>query len=401
MNHRVTGNNIAPQDSTIDTNLKVSQSNKSPIIKVDKPQILSIPETPKRFNQQQKPSKPVSKPKIFTATPDDSIAFNLKIKKTNDYLFDNTLIKDYLNPIPLSDRIWLLKDIKPVENSEIVLFKDSIQTKQDSLQIENQADFSDTDSIKVNKNSSADLFIQDSISSSQNQDSAKIYTEVPVQGSKNELWNTNKDIISGLLIIAVAITGFLRVTNYKYLRDLFSALIYNQEARKMQKTVNLHNQTPSFVLNGLFLLNTSIFIYQIINYYQIKTILNQSILLIPIFMALIIAYGIIKVSIYRFVAFVFETTQETKEYLFFSYLHNKIFAIAILPIIIVIPYIEPNILPLLFKIGGFIFISLYFIQLFRGFSIILKNLASLLYLFLYLCALEILPLIIVYRILIN
>ncbi len=408
MNHRVTGNNIAQQDSIQDANnINISQTNQSTTIKVDKPQILSIPETPKRFSQPQRVAKPITKPKIFTASPDDSIAFNLKVRKESDNILEKTLVNDYLNPIPLSDRIWLTKEISNVitqepaiTSPEVISNEDSLSVVQDTINVKDTPAISIADSTK-NSELSPVHFIQDSVSVTQSQDSVKVYTEVPVSKSKNEARDTNKDIISGLLILAVAITGFLRVTNYKYLRDLFSALIYNQEARKMQKTVNLHNQTPSLILNGLFLLNISIFIYQIVNYYQIKTIINQSILLIPIFMALIIIYGLIKVSLYRFVAFVFETTQETKEYLFFNFLHNKVFAIAILPIIIVVPYIEPKILPLLFKIGGFIFISLYFIQLFRGFTIILKNLASLLYLFLYLCALEILPLIIVYKILIK
>ena len=213
--------------------------------------------------------------------------------------------------------------------------------------------------------------------------------------------NLDKDILSGLLLLAVAITGFLRFTNYKYLRELFSALIFSQNARKMQKTVNLHYRTPAFILNGLFLFNTSIFLYQIINYYHLKTIFNQSLLLIPAFMLLIIAFGMSKVALYRFVGYVFETKLDTKEYLFFNFLNNKIFAIAILPIIIVVPYIEVEIVPILFKIGGVIFVSLYFTQLFRGFTIILKNVASLFYMFLYLCALENLPLIIIYNILIR
>ncbi len=410
MNQRVTENNNAFQDSILDAkNVTINPLEKSAEIKVTKPQILTIPETPKRFNKALKPSKPITEPKIFTSTPDDSIAFNLKVRKESENIFNQTLVNDYLNPIPLSDRVWLIKDIESYSNSEIAIAISELNTEKDSGNIKQDSIFasgsSDDNYASNSIKSTADISTSDSIDNTNDQyqtrDSVKTHVEVPILIKTNDSKNINKDILSGLLLLAVAVTGFLRVTNYKYLRELFSALIFNQNARKMQKTVNLHNRTPAIILNGLFLLNTSIFLYQITNYYQIITIFNQSLFLIPLFMALIIFYGTIKVALYRFVAFVFETTTETKEYLFFNYLHNKVFAIAILPIIIVIPYIEPNVLPLLFKIGGFIFISLYFIQLFRGFTIILKNLASLLYLFLYLCALEILPIVIIYKILIK
>ncbi len=414
MNLKETWENIAYKDSTKETNTKIKTLETDTLkLNVNQPQLLSIPETPQRFTEKTKKIKPVAKTKIFTPTPEDSISFNLITRKPEKNIINQTLVHDYLNPLPLGDRQWLNNHIN---NLTVIKTTDIASDKASSTDTISHQINSITDTVLPHSENPENLnkafqqtVIVDSIQNSATiknnntevkdteQTSIEIPSIIPISDNRN----LDKDILSGLLLLAVAITGFLRVTNYKYLRELFSALIFSQNARKMQKTVNLHYQTPAFILNGLFLFNTAIFLYQIINFYNLKTIFNQSLLLIPAFMTLLIAYGLIKVALYRFVAYIFETTLETKEYLFFNLLNNKIFAIAILPIIIVVPYIESDIVPILFKIGGVIFISLYFMQLFRGLSIILKNLASLFYMFLYLCALEFLPLIIIYNILIR
>ncbi len=404
---------IAYQDSTSDSNSKSSVINTdAQNLKVNKPQLLTIPETPKRFTKARQKTKVITKPQSFVPTPEDSIIFNLKTRKTESNIFKQTIVYDYLNPIPLSDRTWLNINNEATQNTVDTSFivtnrisEDTLATDQETklesiaeTNLSNKDTIEDGHQVRVDPSHVNDI-VQYHLP--EKKDSTQTQIEISKILPFEENKNLDKDILSGLLLLAVAITGFLRFTNYKYLRELFSALIFSQNARKMQKTVNLHYRTPAFILNGLFLFNTSIFLYQIINYYHLKTIFNQSLLLIPAFMLLIIAFGMTKLALYRFVSYVFETKLDTKKYLFFYFLNNKIFAIAILPIIIVVPYIELEIVPILFKIGGVIFVSLYFMQLFRGLTIILKNVASLFYMFLYLCALEILPLIIIYNILIR
>ncbi len=404
---------IAYQDSTSTSNSQTSVTNSdAQNLKVDKPQLLTIPETPKRFTKSKPKTKIVAKPKTFVASAEDSVNFNLISRKAESNILKQTIVHDYLNPIPLSDRTWININNKGAHDTDHSTFISANTITQDSLVTDQESNIESLADTNLNNKDTIDeghqvlvdsIHVNDIVQNNlvEKKDTTQTQIEISAILPFEENKNLDKDILSGLLLLAVAITGFLRFTNYKYLRELFSALIFSQNARKMQKTVNLHYRTPAFILNGLFLFNTSIFLYQIINYYHLKTIFNQSLLLIPAFMLLIIAFGMSKVALYRFVGYVFETKLDTKEYLFFNFLNNKIFAIAILPIIIVVPYIEIEIVPILFKIGGVIFVSLYFTQLFRGFTIILKNVASLFYMFLYLCALEILPLIIIYNILIR
>ena len=204
-----------------------------------------------------------------------------------------------------------------------------------------------------------------------------------------------------LLILSVTVTGLVRLTSIKYLGELFRATFNMQAANKMFTSVNIRNSKPSWILSTLFIFNTGIFIFEALAFYG-NTIfgLTGFPLLIAIWILLVI-FGLIKIFLYRVTGFVFETSVPTMEYLFNSSLLNKIYAIVLLPLISVIPFINVWMVPNLIKLGIGIFISLYILQLIRGAAIILQNTFSLFYMFLYFCALEILPLVIFYKILFN
>ncbi|WP_066632040.1 DUF4271 domain-containing protein [Labilibacter marinus] len=368
-------------------------------VNVPKPSISQIPEVPKRF---QTPKAPIVVKKIeFIPSAKDSIEFNLKTKsQQNQGFLNHTVVDDFLEPISQSDKMW----VKGSVNSKIQYHSGaSLEEKAEEKQQDHEgAKRKESDTIRVIPVSDSTYITSSDSIKAQNDSIDVVQKELIVQEKVNiEEKDSSRDVLTGLLILAVAVTGVIRLTNFKYLQDLFSSVVFSQYARKMQKEENMRNQKAGFALSILFLFNTSLFIYEYIHYNNIKTFVDDSLILIPIAMGLVMAFGVVKGLLYRFVSFVFESTQETNDYIFYTKLHDKIFGLIILPVILVVPYIDPEALPLLFNVGIGIFILLYIIQLFRGLLIILRDVASLFYMFLYLCALEILPLVIMYNILIN
>jgi len=373
---------------------------KADSIKLSSPVLQSIPDVPRRF-VERRVEKPVRK-ELFVPTAEDSISFNLLLREDETLGFlNNTVVKDYLNPVKLSDREWLTHTVASKidttrVDAELLVNKEELSINPEQISgIDSSVvtiEYALTDSVdKIDKDTVAQV----------SQLKQEVIAQTESKSEPGFFQSHNRDVLSGLLLLSVALVGVVRMTNYKYLRELFTSIVFSLEARKMQKTVNLRNQKHAVVLNFLFLFNASIFVYQIISFYKIETIFSQNLVLIPIIMGVILLFGLVKSIIYRFVAFVFETEAETKEYLFYSLLHNKIFALVILPIIVVVPYIEVEVLPILFKIGIGVYVFLYIVQIFRGTTIILNNLASLFYMFLYLCALEIMPLIVAYNVLVK
>ncbi|WP_282037558.1 DUF4271 domain-containing protein [Saccharicrinis aurantiacus] len=375
---------FAPQNTiTADsTSTEIKPSLNSELKVKSSTTITSIPETPVRF-QVQKRYTPRKKIKHYTPSAEDSIKYNLKVRPVNNKspLFDN-VVNDYLNPIPRSDKQWI--NTATTDNSGVI---EIIKHEKENEEI--------------NQTLNSLALEADSIINQENNTRTETQTLVGENSKLKEgqfISSTDKDVISGLLIFVIAIVGFLRISNFKYLKELFSSLIYSQAARKLTTTFSTQNQLPSFVLNVLFVLNASIFLYLFSSYFQLSHVKLLGLWLIPICMLIILAYFTFKAGMYRLVAYIFDTTDQTKEYLWIGQRHSKIGSLILLPFIAIIPYIEISMVEILLKIGILLMISLYLIQITRGLQLILGNIASLFYLFLYLCALEILPLLIMYNI---
>jgi len=106
----------------------------------------------------------------------------------------------------------------------------------------------------------------------------------------------------------------------------------------------------------------------------------------------IVLYFFLKNLLFRFVGFIFDVQKGTREYLFNANMLSKAFGIASLPVICVVPFVDVLTATFLLKAGLCLFLLMYFIQLIRGAKIILRSPLSIFYMFLYFCALEILPL---------
>ena len=286
----------------------------------------------------------------------------------------------------------ITKDTLSTEVKQKKLQKSSVETSTKKLQDSTFA-FASGDTANVvtkNNKDSANIFLQGTTS----------LPDPIVRKSTSPLKKYN-DWLSIFLIFSVVIIGILRISSMKFLRELFNSAFYSQAATKMYSSVNIRNSKPSFVLSFLFFVNTGLFIFEALVFYRATIFGQEGFSLLLIVWSVIVGYDVIKGFLYRMTGFVFDTSFLTGEYLFNAAMLSKVYAIVLLPIISVIPYVNIWMIPNLIKIGVGIFIALYIWQLFRGLKIFFQNTFSGFYMFLYFCALEILPLVILYKILFN
>jgi hypothetical protein len=108
----------------------------------------------------------------------------------------------------------------------------------------------------------------------------------------------------------------------------------------------------------------------------------------------------IKTAAYKLIGLIFSTQKETSEFLFNVNAINKAFGMAILPFIAVLPFLQGAPGLVVIQMGIALFFAMYLLQLYQGAKIILQHPLSIFYMILYLCALEILPLAILYKVLV-
>jgi hypothetical protein len=147
-------------------------------------------------------------------------------------------------------------------------------------------------------------------------------------------------------------------------------------------------------------MNFAMFIFLTIKLLGYDTNLQEWKIYLLIFSLLLIIYTG-KSFVFNILGFIFNSKQTVNEYITNIGIYNKILGVFLFPIIIAIPYISLQFKQPLMYIGIIaIGISLIF-RFLRAFQIAFKIKLSIFYLILYLCALEILPILIIGKMINN
>lgn len=190
--------------------------------------------------------------------------------------------------------------------------------------------------------------------------------------------------------MTLILLSIVRRSFFKYLVSLFRGILNYPVANRMFREQNASARQGTVLMELFFLVIFSLFGYQCIDYFGLLPDVSNILRFIIVLLAVSL-YFIIKTNIYRFIAFIYETQTETGEYLFHMKNYNKVLGVFLLPVVGLTAW-SPFQNITVFLISGVVFIAvLYLLTLRRGIKIILKKQFSIFYLFLYLCTLEILP----------
>ena len=214
---------------------------------------------------------------------------------------------------------------------------------------------------------------------------------------QRELKTENRDWLTVLLLLALVLFASVRSAYSKYLNSLFQSLFNYSTSARMFQEKNHSFLHAAFRLEVYFYITFSVFLFQVLRFFEITTPYQNFRLYIYSF-GLVLVYFIGKKMVYKLIGGVIEGRDETSEYLFNMDNINRVTGLVLFPVVALIAFypFENTALPVF---SGLILAGLfYFLLLFRGFTILLKKQFSIFYLFLYFCTLEILPLVLLYKI---
>lgn len=204
------------------------------------------------------------------------------------------------------------------------------------------------------------------------------------------------DWFVGIFILVFVLLATVRLFFNKYLEQLFHAIVnYSTSSRLFrERTVSLTH--ASFRLDVIFYFVFSIFVYQLFSLFQIS-FGQASFVTYLIILGMVIGYFVLKRVAYFFTAIVSENVSETAEFFYNVNIHNRILGLFLIPVTLIIAFASlAN--PYLVAIAGLLICGVfYFLLLIRGAKILMAKQFSIFYLILYLCTLEILPLIFIYK----
>ena len=200
--------------------------------------------------------------------------------------------------------------------------------------------------------------------------------------------------IALFMICGLALLAFIRYNfgkNLQVMETLRTFFDYRQALRMFEERREADRQA-TFFSNILFIWIIGIFITIALPFFGVN-LLWKSYTLSVLFFAMVVGLlYLLKAGMWHLMGVVFVTQRFSNLYIYNMFLYNRSFGVLIFPFVAVIPYLAKSLASCVVY-GILIFIALwYFLKLIRIFQIAASLKISALYFTLYLCILEIIPL---------
>lgn len=204
--------------------------------------------------------------------------------------------------------------------------------------------------------------------------------------------------IAGLLLLSLFVFSWMKILYQKYILQVVAAVVNYQSSVRLLREKNILFKNMAVGLNIVFAINMGLFLFFVMTYFNISQIVsNNNFLSVIIYCIVIATIYIIKTLLCRFIGYLFLAQAEFSEYVHNINLFNKNIGLLLFPIVIMIPYINDSLKPIILYFGIILFLGLFLLRIIRGFQIIIHKEVSSFYLILYLCTVEILPVLLIVK----
>lgn len=210
----------------------------------------------------------------------------------------------------------------------------------------------------------------------------------------------SKDELFYLLAGVILLLAFIRVAFSKYFRNLFLLFFQTSLRQKQTRDQLLQDNLASLLTNLLFIISAGLYITLLIQY---KHWIQGSFwwLAAGSSAVLLITY-LAKYLFLIFSGWVFNTKDAAGSYVFVVFLVNKVMGVLLIPFSLILAFSSPVVVEVSTTVcAGLVGILLLYRYWVSYMAVLNKLKVNPLHFFLYLCAVELLPLILIYKVLIN
>ena len=223
-------------------------------------------------------------------------------------------------------------------------------------------------------------------------DSSVHFTQIQSNGFEGNLRHeAGFSWLPAILISTLFIFSWIKLMYYKYVVQVLSATVNYQVSNRLFRERNVLIRNMSLGLNTIFAINTGLLIFYLFKYLDIEPLKTNPFVSLSIYSISILTIYSIKTFFLRVLGFLFMVKEEFAEYIHNINLFNKNTGLLLFPVVILYPYINEHLKPVVLYAGITLFLLMILLRFFRGFQIIIRKGVSVFYLILYLCAIEILP----------
>lgn len=232
-----------------------------------------------------------------------------------------------------------------------------------------------------------------------------VVQEVPKYGGKEISRFQNigfgNDWLVGVILFSLFLLASVKFLFGKYLSKLVESVFNSHTANNLFLEKNINMVKGSAIINLLFVVNISLFAVNILNQNTISSVQEYGFKEFTLIFIAVLSLYIGKVVVVRSLGYVFKGNNESKEYVFTTFLYNKNLGLFLFPVIIALPFVQAHAVRWLMYIGVFMIFFFFVLRIARGLKILFRKHVSIFYMILYLCALEIFPLLMIYKLIVG
>jgi hypothetical protein len=208
------------------------------------------------------------------------------------------------------------------------------------------------------------------------------------------------DWLLGLFLACFVSLAWVQVFSFKRFRQVLLAPYSKRFLNQLARDGNLFNERISLALVLVYVIGMSVFLYQSSFMIFSEGLFDLSGFRFYLVCASgLVAYWLVKIGAVRILGSIFKTFQQTNEYLLNILILNSVSGVFTLPFLILAVYLKSQ---AFLYICLIIFSLFLLLRIYKGFLLgISISKFSYLLLFVYLCALEFLPLVIVTKIILT
>jgi hypothetical protein len=204
-----------------------------------------------------------------------------------------------------------------------------------------------------------------------------------------------------IFLLVMLIFIWIKFFYSKFILNLTNSLFSYQLSAKSFREKNMLLRRVSFILDIVYHIIISVFLFEFFSYLEIFPGDFSSYNLFLFFVNVLIMFTFFRIILLKAFSRLFKTEFIIAEYIHINFLVNKGVAIVLFPLVIIAYYLPYSVNEIVLFSGLTVIAFGLFLKVIRGYQIIIRKDVLIVYLILYLCTLEILPLLIGYKVFIS
>jgi hypothetical protein len=201
----------------------------------------------------------------------------------------------------------------------------------------------------------------------------------------------NLDWFTVAIIVSLFVFSWMKVVYQKFVVQIITGLVDYQVAMRLYREKNVLFRNVSVGLHTIFYINMGLYIYYLIDFKDYPQVFKNVFLSVFIYSLFILLIYNIKSFTSKILGYLFLVQENFAQYIHNVNLYNKNIGLFLFPIVIIYPFAIDEMKPIVIYAGLILMLGLFLLRSYRSAQIIMKKGISLFYLILYLCAVELLP----------